>query len=194
MLYLNVRHSFPKIATSNDFTKITRAGHEQAQLSRSLRLARSNVYPEGLKLEINTYPSRHSYGFSTMKDFCREHRDKSLQDIVATTSKHTQAAWDVIENGAKPNKRTFFSRKAAENLYQEVMKQRYIEVQSIPDPEIHITPYHIAGQNDVGDDHYDIKSTADAPIEVHKGKCDMYTKDAGYIRMWTSEGGYDTRA
>lgn len=195
MLYLNVQHSLPKVATRNQQPLLLKAGFEPARLHRNLRLARAQVHPEGLKLDINTYPSRHAYGFSTMADFCREHRDKSLQDIVKSTSSHTQAAWDVIENGAKPKKRTglYFPSRAKQRLGQEVMKQRFIEVQAIPDPEIHVTPAHIAGQNDVGDDHYTIDATADADIQFKLGSCEMYTKDAGFIRMWTSEGGYDIR-
>lgn len=195
MLYINVRHSLPQVGARSQQPKLLEAGFEPARMHRTLKLARAQVHPEGLSLDINSYPSRHAYGFSTMNDFCREHRDRSLQDIVSSTSSHTQAAWDQIDNAAKPEKRIglYFPSRAKSRLGQEVMKQRHIEVQAIPDPQIHATPYHIAGQNDVGDDHYTIDTTATAHIESQPGKCELYTRDAGYIRMWTTEGGYDTR-
>lgn len=196
MLYLNVSSSLPKIATRSQLSHIG-AHAKEAELHTHYRAPRANVAPKGLKLEINTYPSRHSYGFTTMSDFCREHRDKALQDIVETTSKHTQAAWDVIENGAKPKKHVgaFFPSRAKQDLRAEVMKQRYISVQAIPDPEVHITPYHVAGDIDPGECSVDITTAPDgrAAFEFNKGNFEIYTDRAGSFRMWVSEGKYDMK-
>lgn len=196
MLYLNVSSSLPKIATRSQMSKLG-AHVKEAELHTHYRAPRADVAPKGLKLDINTYPSRHAYGFTTMDDFCRENRDKALSDIVETTSKHTQAAWDVIENGAKPRKNvgSFFQTRAKQDLKAEVMKQRYIEVQGIPDPEIHVTPYHVAGDIDPGEYSVDITTPPDgkAAFEFQKGSFEMYTKEAGSFRMWVSEGRYDMK-
>lgn len=194
MLYLNVSSSLRQIGTHNQLSHT--GGHViEAELHTHYRAPRANVAPKGLKLDIDSYPSRHAYGFSKMADFCRENRDQALKDIVDSTSRHTQAAWDVIENGAKPAKRvgSFFPSRAKQNLEAEVMKQRYITVQGIPDPTIRVTPYHVEGNIDTGEYSVDIKTPPDGRAEItfQEGSFELYTRQAGHFRTWVSEGKYD---
>ena len=101
MLYVNVRHTLPRIGLHTQLA--TLSSHVRpAELHTTYVAPRADVHATQVKIDIDSYPSRHAYGASTMEDFTRENGQQGLADIQQATSSHTQAAWDVIENGARP--------------------------------------------------------------------------------------------
>ena len=192
MLRLNIRHRLPQIDFRMQRSQLD-THVEPAQLSTDYHAARSNMGTTAPQIDINTYPSRHSYGFTNHTDFARQYGQQGLSDVQANTSKWTQEAWRTIDNAAKRGQNTinsFYDNR----LSQEINRQRHIEVQAIPDPEVHITPMRVVGNPDVGDVTTDIQARHDADINYQPAKAETYVKDQGFLRQWTTEGKYDIYA
>ncbi len=192
MLRLNIRHQLPQIGLQMQRSQLS-TNLEPAKLSTDYQAARSNMGTTQPKLEIDTYPSRHSYGFTNHTDFAAERAQKGKSDVHANASKWTQEAWNTIDNAAKKGRDTineFYKNRMA----QEIKKERHIEAQAIPDPKIHITPSQTAGTPNVGDVTTDIQATHDADINYQPAKASTYIKDQGFLRQWTTQGKYDIHA
>ena len=193
MLYVNVRHTLPRIGLHTQLA--TLSSHVRpAELHTTYVAPRADVHATQVKIDIDSYPSRHAYGASTMEDFTRENGQQGLADIQQATSSHTQAAWDVIENGARPGGSSEIINQAKSKLADQIAKQRYIEVQAIPDPTITVTPSVVQGNIDTGKDEVSIQTYPSADILVHPGQAETYLEQKGSIRMWTTEGQYDIYA
>ena len=129
-----------------------------------------------------------------MEDFTRANGQQGLADIQQAASEHTQAAWDVIENGARPGGSSEIINQAKGKLAAQIAKQRYIEVQSIPDPTITVTPSVVQGNIDTGKDEVSIQTYPTADVTFNPGKFEAYLEQQGSVRMWTTEGHYDIYA
>ena len=193
MLYVNVRHALPRIGLHTQLA--TLSSHVRpAELHTTYVAPRADVHATQVKIDIDSYPSRHAYGASTMEDFTRENGQQGLADIQQATSSHTQAAWDVIENGARPGGSSEIINQAKSKLADQIAKQRYIEVQSIPDPTITVTPSVVQGNIDTGKDETSIQTYPTADVTFNPGKFEAYLEQQGAVRMWTTEGQYDIYA
>lgn len=194
MLYLNIRHQLPTAAARSQPVRLERAVARPAELHATNRLPRTEVHPTGGTLSINTYPSRRAYGFASMPDVMAGLKQKGEQSIAAFTSERTQAAWDVIDNGAKQHQ-DYQAQKAKQKLHSELMEQKKLTLAIVPNPEIHWTQGEVEGEVDKGDISVDIQTKKDgADISWKPGSFEGYLKDRGYLRMWTSEGHYDVYA
>ena len=98
MLRLNMRTTQPMIGMHTQLGKLE-AHSTPAKLHSENRQARSNAHWTQPTVEINQYPSRHSYGFTNHTDFAKEHGQQGFSDLKKTTSRWTEEAWDNIENG-----------------------------------------------------------------------------------------------
>ena len=192
MLYLNTRHTLPRVGI--DMAASTLSSRIQRPTAKGTYHApRSNTGIGRITLDINSYPSRHSYGARTMGDFTGENGRQGISDVQSATSSHTQNAWAMIENAARKGHNEIASQ-AKSRLSGEISKQRYLEAQAIPDPEIHIEPAHEPGDIDPGSWDYQIQVAGKADVTFNEGHIDIFLEDRGSIHSWVSEGHYDIYA
>ena len=193
MLYVNVRQTLPRIGLHTQLASLS-SHMRPAQLHTTYVAPRADVHATQVRVDIDSYPSRHAYGASTMGDFARANEQQGLSDIQQATSENTEAAWDVIENGARPGGSSEIINQINSKLAAQIAKQRYIEVQSIPDPTITVTPSVVQGNIDTGKDEVSIQTYPTADVTFNPGKFESYLEQQGSIRMWTTEGQYDIYA
>ena len=103
MLYLNVRHTLPMIGIQSQKNTLD-SGIQQPQYDQETQHARSNLYATQPKLDIDSYPSRHSYGHSSNADFAADNMQRGFSGVQEGTSKHTQMGWSLAEDGPKPGR------------------------------------------------------------------------------------------
>ena len=192
MLYLNVRHTLPMIGMRSQKNTLD-AGINQPSYDQTSQQARSNKGKTQPKIDIDSYPSRHSYGYTNHTDFARENEQEGLSGVQQGTSKHTQMAWALAEDGPKPGRQV-----AIEQIYRDMMsiadQNRVLVAQAIPDPEVHFTVGEVAGEPTVGrtTPHWNV--TSRARVEYNRGNIEIYLQQKGSIRAWVSEGKYDILA
>ena len=104
MLYLNVRHTLPMIGIQSQKNTLD-SGIQQPQYDQETQDARSNLYATQPKLDIDSYPSRHSYGHSSNADFAADNMQRGFSGVQEGTSKHTQMGWSRAVDGPKPGRR-----------------------------------------------------------------------------------------
>ncbi len=191
MLRLNIRHQLPQTAQRMQRSQLD-IQTQAAELHTDYKAPRSNQGATQPTIEIDSYPSRHSYGYTNHTDFAREHGQEGLSGVRSGTSSHTQRAWSIIENGAKRGNDIpgYYKNKAV----QELRKQYRIEAQAIPDPKVHITPGEVVGEPDPGYNQMNIQTHPDAEIRYTPSKAETYVKDQGFLRQWTTEDRYDIYA
>ena len=132
MLYLNVRHTLPMIGMRTQRNTLD-TSIQQPRYEQQTQQARSNRGVTQPKLSIDTYPSRHSYGFTNHTDFAREHGQQGYADVKKGTSKHTQMAWALAEDGPKPGRQV--ALEFVRNDVKAIAKQnRQLVAAAIPDP------------------------------------------------------------
>lgn len=192
MLYLNTRHTLPRIGI--DMAASTLSSRIQKPMADGAYHApQSHTGMGRITLDINSYPSRHSYGARTMGDLTSEKGQQGISDVQSATSSHTQNAWAMIENAAKKGHNEI-ANQAKGRLSSEISKQRYLEAQAIPDPEVHIEPAHEPGNIDPGSWDYTIQTADKADVTYNEGHFDLYLEERGSIHRWVSEGHYDIYA
>lgn len=193
MKYLNTSHSLPVAASRSRLSTLS-TPIDQATGSSDIQLARSNQYATLVTINVDTYPSRHAYGFRTMSDLCREGAQRGQSDLAQATSRHTQEAQQNIESVGKKGAAARAVAAYVNQFWASVNKSRRMVVQSIPDPTITVNPSRVEGEIDPGRYKYTIDTHAGIPssTEFNKGYIEGYLKDEGYIRNWISIGGYDT--
>jgi len=192
MLRLNMRTTQPLIGMHTQLGKLE-AHSTPAKLHTENRQARSNAHWTQPSVEINQYPSRHSYGFTNHTDFAKEHGQQGFSDLKKTTSRWTSEAWDNIENGGKTGRQPVKQRYDSK-LQQEISKQRHIVTELIPDPEIHFHPVEARGEMDPGDVTVKIDTEAFAQTHFTPGKVETYLKQKPDVKRWVTEGKYDIYA
>ena len=192
MLYLNVRHTLPMIGIRAQKNTLD-SSINQPRYEQQTQQARSNRGTTQPKLSIDSYPSRHSYGFTNHTDFAREHGQQGFADVQKRTSKHTQMAWALAEDGPKPGRQV-----ALEFIKSDVKsiadQNRYIVAQAIPDPVIRFDVGEAVGEPTVGRTTPQWDTEARARIRYNRGGIETYLQQKGDIRRWVSEGKYDVRA
>ena len=192
MLYLNVRHTLPMIGIQSQKNTLD-SGIQQPQYDQETQTARSNRGSTQPKLFIDSYPSRHSYGYTSDSDFARENMERGFEGVQEGASKHTQMAWSLAEDGPKPGRQV-----AIEQIYRDMMsiadQNRVLVAQAIPDPEVHFTIGEVAGEPAVGrtTPHWNV--TSRARVEYNRGNIEIYLQQKGEIHAWVSEGKYDILA
>ena len=192
MLYLNVRHTLPMIGIQSQKNTLD-SGIQQPQYDQETQTARSNRGSTQPKLFIDSYPSRHSYGYTSDSDFARENMERGFERVQEGTSKHTQMAWSLAEDGPKPGRQV-----AIEQIYSEMMsiadQNRQFVAQAIPDPEVHFDVGEAGGEPTIGHTTPHWNVTSRARIEYHRGSIETYLQRKGEIHAWVSEGKYDILA
>ena len=81
MLYLNVRHTLPMIGMRVQRNTLD-SSINQPRYEQETQTARSNRGVTQPKLTINSYPSRHSYGYTNNTDFARENYERGAEGYL----------------------------------------------------------------------------------------------------------------
>lgn len=192
MLYLNVRHTLPMIGMRTQRNTLD-TSIQQPRYEQQTQQARSNRGVTQPKLSIDTYPSRHSYGFTNHTDFAREHGQQGYADVKKGTSKHTQMAWALAEDGPKPGRQV--ALEFVRNDVKAIAKQnRQLVAAAIPDPEIRFDTGEAVGEPTIGRTTPRWTTESRAHAHFNRGKVEIYLQQKGDIRRWVSEGKYDIRA
>lgn len=192
MLYLNVRHTLPMIGIRAQKNTLD-SSINQPRYAQQTQQARSNRGATQPKLFIDSYPSRHSYGFTNHTDFAREHGQQGFADVSRGTSKHTQMAWALAEDGPKPGRQVAleFIRNDVKSIADQ---NRCIVAQAIPDPQIRFDVGEAVGAPTIGRTTPQWHTDAQARIHYNRGSIETYLQQKGDIHRWVSEGKYDIRA
>lgn len=192
MLYLNIRHTLPMIGIRAQKNTLD-SSINQPRYEQETQQARSNKGKTQPKLTIDSYPSRHSYGYTNHTDFAREHGQQGFADVQKGTSKHTQMAWALAEDGPKPGRMVALEQIRSD--VQSIAKQnRHLVAAAIPDPEIHFDVGEVVGETTVGHTEPHWNTDSQARIRYNRGSIETYLQQRGDIRRWVSEGKYDIRA
>ena len=193
MLRLNIRHALPQIAIRNQQSRIEDSHMIPAQIHAKDEQARSNKGVTQARIDIDSYPSRHSYGYSTMGDFTRENGQRGISDNQAAISGHAQSTWSVIDNGAKSG--NYVQSTERQKLFSDAHKSIEIEAMMIPDPITTVSePSEVVGESDRGDVTVEITTTPSASIKITPGRAETYLANEGFIRRWISQDKYDIYA
>ena len=192
MLYLNVRHTLPMIGMRVQRNTLD-SSINQPRYEQETQTARSNRGVTQPKLTINTYPSRHSYGYTNNTDFARENYERGMSEVQKGTSKHTQMAWALAEDGSKQGRQVGieFAKRDMEN---RVTRQRQLVAAAIPDPEIHFDVGQAVGEPTIGRTTPRWNTEGQARVQFNRGSIETYLQQKGDIHRWVSEGKYDIYA
>ena len=192
MLYLNVRHTLPMIGIQAQKNTLD-SSINQPRYEQETQTARSNRGVTQPKLTINTYPSRHSYGYTNNTDFARENYERGMSEVQKGTSKHTQMAWALAEDGPKQGRQVGieFAKRDMEN---RVTRQRQLVAAAIPDPEIHFDVGQAVGEPTIGRTTPHWNTEGQARVQFNRGSIETYLQQKGDIHRWVSEGKYDIYA
>ena len=192
MLRLNIRQTQPLIGIQTQLGKLE-AHSVPATVDLETKQASSDAHWTQPSVEIDTYESRHAYGFTNNADFAREHGEKGFSDLKTTTSKWTQEAWDNIDNGGKPGHAPVEDRYDSE-LARKIKQERHIVAELIPDPKISYTPVKTEGASYPGSTTEHVETEAFAKTHFTPGQVEIYLKQKPSVRMWVTEGKYDIYA
>lgn len=192
MLYLNVQHTLPMIGMRSQKNTLE-AGINQPSYDQTSQQARSNKGKTQPKIDIDSYPSRHSYGYTNHTDFARENEQEGLSGVQQGTSKHTQMAWALAEDGPKPGRMVPIEQVQSE--VQSIADQnRVLVAAAIPKPEISFDIGEVVGETEVGAVSTQWQIEPRARIEYNRGSIETYLERKGDIHGWVSEGHYDILA
>ena len=192
MLRLNMRTTQPMIGMHMQLGKLE-AHMTPAELHTENRQARSNAHWTQPSLDIDTYPSRHSYGYTNHTDFAQQYGQQGISDVQEGDSETTQKAWDNIDNGGVPGRHPVIEHYVSK-LDQEISKQRYIVAEAIPDPQITFTPVKAEGEATPGDVTEQIDTEAFAQTNFTPGQVEVYMQQEPNVQRWVTEGKYDIYA
>lgn len=192
MLYLNTRHSLPVIGLRVQHntldSSITQPRYEQE--TQQARAGRGFTQP---KISIDSYPSRHSYGYTNHTDFARENLERGLSEVQKGTSKHTQMAWALAEDGPKQGRQVGIEF-AKSDMEQRVTRQRTLVAAAIPDPVIRVDTGQTHGAPTPAKTTPHWHTEGMARVNYNRGSIETYLQQKGDIRSWVSEGKYDIYA
>jgi hypothetical protein len=129
MLRLNIRQTFTQIEIRTQPSTLSMR-YIKPEAHTEYVAPRSNKGTTQPKLDINSYPSRHSYGHSTCDDLTRAAGQRGFQDLAAAIKRHNHEGIAMANNGAKKGHDEVVTQ-AKQHLSQEIHKQRIIVAQRI---------------------------------------------------------------
>ena len=194
MLRLNIRMTQPMIGIHTQLGQLE-AHSTPARLSTENRQARSNKGWTQCRVDIDSYPSRHSYGYDSHDYFAKEHGQQGLSDVQQATSGHTAEAWQIIDNAARPGTNMIHQHYASQITdFINKGKNRHIVAAHIPAPTITVHQSELTGTIDPGDVTEHVDTDAFAQTHFTPGQVETYLKQKGSVHQWVTEDRYDIYA
>lgn len=193
MLQLNIRQTQAEVAVRRIAYARLEAHSTPAKLTGTTKQARSNMGATQVTIDVDSYPSRHSYGFDNHTDFAKEHGERGYTDVESGTSSHTAQAWKNIDQAARPDSQIITQMYKAQTM-KTANERRYIVAAHIPEPTITVHPSELRGTPEPMrvDQHF--AADAFATTNFTPGKIETYLTQKGGVQQWVSEGRYDIRA
>ena len=192
MLRLNIRHTLPQIGLRTQLSTLS-AHMVQPTAHSEYQAPRSNQTMRQATIEIDSYPSRKSYGARKDADFAAERGQKGYSDVRSSTSGHAQETWSIINNAAKKGVDEIVNQAKGE-ISSEISKKRIIEAQAIPDPTVRGIPAELSGDIDPGYYRWNVDVQPTAEVNFNRGNVEVYMKQQGDLRQWVTEDRYDIYA
>lgn len=193
-LYLNTRHRLPVIQAESRLGVLESHSNQPHPVGGHLQEARSNMGSTLVRVETDTYPSRHAYGAENLTDLTGDSAQRGKQDVQEGTSTHTQDAWQMIERAGKKPHGNVIYQMARKKLQAKFDNPDRLEVINVPRPTVTVQPSEIVGTPDPGNQTIDIEITPNADVQFHPGSITFSMKDPGSIENWVSVGHYDINA
>ncbi len=190
---MNIRQTLPRIGIRTKLSTLE-THVERAELHGDYQAPRSNMGLVQSEIEINSYSSRHAYGHTNNEDFAREKGQEGIQKLREGMARKNALAQTFLRDGAKKGSNVV-AEHAKQEISAQISRQRYMEVQAIPDPEVHGTPAQVTGQPDPG--HYTTSVDPPPPMaqsDFNRGSVEIYLQQKGDIQRWLTWGKYDTYA
>ena len=192
MLRLNIRQTYTQIGIRTQPSTLS-THYKPPEAHTEYVAPRSNMGTTQPKLEINSYPSRHSYGHSTCDDLTQAAGQRGLQDIQAAIKKHNHDGLAMVSSGAKKGHDEIVAQ-AKQHIAEFVGRRRYLEARFIPNPEMHYTPGQLVGQPDPGKYDWTVNADYKADVQFNPGRAETYIAQQGGVRQWVTEDRYDIYA
>lgn len=193
MLRLNIRQTQAEVAVRRiSYTKLE-AHATPAQLTSETKPARSNRGTTPIRIDIDSYPSRHSYGYDSHTDFAKEHGQQGFADVRKGISEHTEQAWTNIDQAARPDSEAIPHMYKAD-IEQFAKQRRVIVAVHIPDPVFTVHPSEVVGTPEPAHLEQHVSAEPFAKTHYTPGKIETYLTQKAGVQQWTSEGRYDIMA
>ncbi len=192
MVRLNIRHELPRIGIRQTLGRIDETGIIQPRAHGTNQQAYSNKTVSQPSLELDSYPSRRTYGDRTMDDFTAERGQRGFSDVRQATARHTRSGWSKIDNGAKPGNDIVQTARA--DMFSNYQARPVFSIEFPPDVEVEGHPSEVVGEPDLGDISVDIETAPSARIHYTPGSVETYLQNEGFIRRWTTIDKYDIYA
>ena len=192
MLCLNIRQTLPQIGIRNRLSTLS-AHMVQPVAHSEYKAPHSNQTMKQATIEIDSYPSRKSYGARKDADLVAEWAQKGYSDVRSSTSGHAQKAWSFIDNAAKQGVDEVVNQAKGE-ISSAISKKRYIEAQDIPDPIVRGVPAELSGDIDPGYYRWNVDVQSTAEVNFNRGSVEIYMKQEADLRQWVTEDHYDIYA
>ena len=192
MLRLNIRQTFTQIGIRTQPSTLS-THYKRPEAHTEYVAPRSNMGTTQPKLDINSYPSRHSYGHSTCDDLTKAAGQRGLQDLQAAIKRHNHNGLAMANSGAKRGHDEIVAQ-AKQHIAEFIGKKRYLEARFIPNPEIHYTPGQLVGKPDPGKYDWTVQADYKADVNYTPGKAETYIAQQGGVRQWVTEDHYDIYA
>lgn len=193
MLQLNIRQTQAEIAVRRISYARLEAHATPARLTGETQQARSNMGATQVQIDIDSYPSRHSYGFDSHADFAGKYGERGFSDVRQATSSHTAQAWTNIDQGARPDSKVI-EQSYKNDLARFANRRRYIVAAHIPEPEITVRQSELRGTPEPMRVDQRFVAEPFATTDFTPGRIETYLAQKGSVQQWVSEGRYDIRA
>ncbi len=193
MTYLNMRQTMPMVGWQTHRFKL-KTSTVPTKMQAKQREATLSVGATQVRIDIDSYESRKTYGFRKDADLCADFKAAGFSGVKQGTSRRTKEAWQALDHAARPGA-DFFQKQAKAKIDAEIKEQKELTLAIVPLPKITVYPSEIKGSPpDLGEHAIDIRSEPFADIVYEPGKIDYYMQAKGSVRMWTSIGHYDIYA
>ena len=191
---LNIRQTFAQVGTRSKLSTLD-SHVVPDKIHTNYQAPRSNVGVTQPSMELDTYPSRHAYGYTNMDDFTRERGQRGFSDLRQGMSERNAETWSMIENGARPHHNEI-AAQAKQNLNKLMTPPKeHVVAQAIPDPQMTVHPCETKGEVDPG--KYEAKfdpHEAFADVKFNQGSFEVYMKQKNDINQWITQDTYDIYA
>lgn len=189
---LNIRQTMPRIGIRSQLPKME-SHATPARAQGDHQQAKSGVGVTQPKIDIDTYASRHSYGYTNHEDFAHEKGREGVQKMREEMAHNNAQGMDSVENAAKRG-RNVLIEQVKQEISSRMSKQSNIVAAAIPDPTIRVTPSRVVGENDPGRSEVTFDTDAFAQVQYRPGSVETYLEQKGDIRRWITWGKYDIYA
>jgi len=191
---LNIRMTPTQIGMRNNTQAKLEMTTTKAELHSEYKPPTGNGWTQP-KISIDSYESRHTYGYVNHEDYARERGQEGIQIMRANMQKNNADAQAMIKNGAKKGHNEIVEQEKQRIASQNAPPQGMNVVFPPPPTTELVEPSRIKGEIDPGS--YKTTVTPAEPFahgHFTPANVEPYIKQKGDIRQWITYGEYDRLA